>query len=56
MLGGTLFNKKVISLERVETALRAIASALPELPELKLAMLDGRSGLYGALEFAQTSA
>lgn len=49
VLGGTLFNEKVIPLERVQATLRSIASALFELPELKLATLGDRSGLYGAL-------
>jgi len=49
VLGGTAFLSHDISLERVQSTLREISSALPELPDLALATLGNHSGLYGAL-------
>lgn len=55
VLGGSAFyGKKVIPLARVEATLRAAATALPSLPELRLAELGDRSSLYGALALATT--
>lgn len=57
VLGGSLFLRpNPIPLERVKTTLRSIASALPELPDIQLAALGDYSGLYGALNLAQTTA
>ncbi len=57
VLGGSLFLKpNTIPLERVQTTLRSIASALPELPDIQLAMLGNHSGLYGALVLAHANA
>jgi len=53
VLGGSLFLKpSPIPLERVQTTLRSIASALPVLPDIQLAALGDYSGLYGALTLA----
>lgn len=49
VLGGSLFNSHAIPLEHVQTTLRSIARALPEIPDIRLAALGDRSGLYGAL-------
>jgi len=57
VLGGSLFLKpSPIPLERIKTTLRSIAFALPELPDIRLAALGDYSGLYGALDLAQTTA
>ena len=56
VLGGTGFTgTRAISLERVRTTFRIIATALPELPNIKLATLGDRSGLYGALALTTAS-
>ncbi len=55
VLGGTFFTSGDVPLERVRATLRAIAHALPELPDIKLAKLGDRSGLYGALALATAS-
>lgn len=49
VLGGALFNSNAIPFERVQTTLRSIARALPEIPDIRLAALGDHSGLYGAL-------
>lgn len=55
VLGGSLFLKQnPIPLKRVQTTLHSIASALPELPEIRLAALGNYSGLHGALILAST--
>ena len=48
VLGGSLFVKEAIPLERVRATLRAAATALEDIPEIRLATLGDRSGLYGA--------
>ena len=49
VLGGSLFTEKAIPLERVRETLRAAATALDDIPDIRLATLGDRSGLYGAL-------
>ena len=53
VLGGALFNEGAIPLERVKTTLHSINTALPVLPDIRLAKLGDRSGLYGALALAK---
>lgn len=54
VLGGALFNFNAIPLERVKVTLQSINTALPELPDIQLAKLGDRSGLYGATFFAKS--
>ncbi len=49
VLGGSLFTEKAIPLERVRETLRSAATALNDIPDIRLATLGDRSGLYGAL-------
>ncbi len=56
VLGGALFNEGAIPLERVKTTLHSINNALPELPDIQLAKLGDRSGLYGAIILAKINA
>lgn len=49
VLGGALFTEKAISLERVHETLRTVATALNDIPEIRLATLGDYPGLYGAL-------
>lgn len=49
VLGGNAFQSGDIPLERVRGTLRSIASALYEIPDIRLATLGDHSGLYGAL-------
>ena len=56
VLGGALFNEHAIPLGRVKTTLHSINTALPELPDVRLAKLGDRSVLYGAVSLASTIA
>ncbi|MBI4065787.1 ROK family protein [Candidatus Kaiserbacteria bacterium] len=49
VLGGALFNEGSIPLARVKSAFHSINTALPILPDLRLASLGDKSVLYGAL-------
>lgn len=49
VLGGSLMKADGISLERVKTALQSLNTALPELPDIRLAALGDKSVLYGGI-------
>jgi predicted NBD/HSP70 family sugar kinase len=52
VLGGASFRlKNSIPIEPMKNELRAIATALTELPDIQLAKLGDHSGLYGAIDF-----